>query len=123
MDNAVYVGHVGDGGPPWSAIGRVDRATLEAQFIIFPTPETQYDYWQPDWNFASDDYDQPLVTIANTDEPPTGSFLQTESRIGNVHVNLDEIEGVFDRQLKQISESRPRTPLPDNRADRHLVLG
>lgn len=94
-DNAVYVGRVGDGGLSWSAIGRVDRATLEAQFMIFPTPDTQYDYWPSDWSFAPDDYDQSIVTIHDMDEPPAGSFVQTESWIGNVHVNLEEIEELF----------------------------
>lgn len=94
-DNAVYVGRVGDGGLPWSAIGRIDRATLEAQFVILPTPDTQYDYWPPDWNFAPDGYDQPLVTIHEMDETPTGSFVQTESWMGNVHVNHEEIEELF----------------------------
>lgn len=91
-DEAVYVGRIGDGGLPWSAIGRIDRATLEPQFIIFPTLDTQYDYWPSDWTFVPDGYDQLLITM---DTPPTDSFVPAESWIGNVHVNLEELEELF----------------------------
>lgn len=94
-DHAVYAGRVGDGALPWSAIGQVDRATLDAQFLIFPYADTQYDFWQPDWKFAPDDYDQPPVTIAGMDAAPTDPFAQAESWMGNVHVNLEEVQKLF----------------------------
>lgn len=54
---AVYVGKVGDGGLPWSAVGRIDRATLKSHFVISPTPGSDYEYWPTGWTFVHDGYD------------------------------------------------------------------
>ena len=69
-----------------------DRATLEPQFIIFPTPDSQYDYWPSDWTFVPKGYDQLLATM---DTPTPDSFVPAESWIGNVHANLEELEELF----------------------------
>lgn len=90
-DEAAYVGRVGDGALPWSAIGRIDRTNLTAGFIIFLFGD-QYDYWPPQWVFAPDGYDEELVALST---PPTDSFVQAESWVGSVFVDLDALEVLF----------------------------
>lgn len=89
---AVYVGRIGDGGLPWSAIGRIDRDTLQAEFIIFPGADAQYDHWPPDWTLIPDDYDQEPVAMVT---PPTDSFVPAGSWIGEVYVDVGELERLF----------------------------
>lgn len=91
-DEGIYVGHIGDGGLPWSVIGRVDRTTLEPRFIMFPAPGVEYDYWPDQWRLIPEGYDVQLVGM---DAPPSDSFVSAKSWIGTVYVNLEEVEKLF----------------------------
>lgn len=90
---ALYSGHVGDGGLPFSTLVRIDRTTLEPEVWIMPAPDgSTADFALPSWHQADDRtaYQQ-LVKVGN----PTGRMIAADSWLNPVAVDLDGLRRFF----------------------------
>jgi hypothetical protein len=90
--DAVYAGHVGDGGLPNSTLVRIDRQTLAAQVVVFPQPDSTGP-WPTGWRIATEEEDagySKLVRIG-PDEAGTAAV----SGIGRVVIDEAALDRFF----------------------------
>jgi hypothetical protein len=96
-DDAVFAGRVGDGGLPNSTLVRIDRRTLEARTLVFPSAEDGGRQVVPDlagWERAPTSADfYALVHVGNAAGSKGGTGVN--SAIGPIAVDLEGIEALF----------------------------
>lgn len=89
--DAVYAGRVGDGALPESAIARIDRGTLEAEVLVFPTEGGLLGVDLPGWSAAPSSADIGRLVVVGDDS--AGPLVA--STIGMTSVDLDAVEELF----------------------------
>jgi hypothetical protein len=90
--DAIYAGHVGDGGLPSSTLVRIDRQTLVSEVVVFPHPDSS-GTWPPTWHVATDDEAAGLAELVRIgpDEPGTAAI----SDIGPVAIDERALADFF----------------------------
>jgi len=89
--DAVYAGRVGDGALPESTIVRVDRGTLEAEVLVFPTGGGLLGVDLPGWSAAPSSADIGRLVVVGDDS--AGPLVA--STIGMTSVDLEAVEDLF----------------------------
>ena len=89
--DAVYAGRVGDGALPESTIARIDRRTLDAQVLVFPTEGGLLGVDLPGWSVAPSSADLSRLVVAGDDS--AGPLVS--STIGMTSVDLDAVQELF----------------------------
>lgn len=90
-DEAVFVGRVGDGAAPESTIARIDRATLEAEVLVFPATDGTLGVPWADWSLAPQGAE--IDALVTTGSDAAGTLV--DSTIGVTSIDLPAIEELF----------------------------
>lgn len=94
--DAVYAGRTGDGGLPDSTIVRIDRATLEAEVLVFPAEAGTLGVTFPNWSLAADPaVIGELVRVSGPDDAIDPDRTLTTSWVGITSIDLPAIEELF----------------------------
>ncbi len=109
-DPTVYVGRIGDGGLPLSALMRIDRATLAAETVTVPPPAEGYDAsWPASWHEATERDLQTYDTLVGF-APRGMTGTPATSWVGEVVVDVAGIDTFIDRVTTRRSDCPHRPP-------------
>lgn len=94
-EDAVYGGHVGDGGLPDDSFFRIDRLTADSAVLVVPSdPASSSITWPSDWDIVRDPESREelagIVTVG-----PGAAGNPVTSWIGPTGVDLDRLRTAF----------------------------
>ena len=100
--DAIFGGHVGDGGLPDSTLFRIDRTSFKHELILFPETESAPPTLLPTWRLATQQ-ELPLVRQLVGSE----RGVKVTSAIGPLQVDINGVAALF---AHPIAEQKPRAP-------------